>query len=112
MTRIGKLEFCEHYVFSKQYKVSFGTCVHKNKDTLDYIYSDVWGPLKGGASYLLTLIDDYFRKVWVYPLKYKSNVFATCKQWKAMLEKQIGKKVKHLRTDNRMEFYSTEFDQF
>jgi len=29
-----------------------------------------------------------------------------------MIEKQIGKKVKHLRTDNRMEFCSTEFDQF
>ena len=29
-----------------------------------------------------------------------------------MIEKQIGKKVKHLRTDSRMEFCSMEFDQF
>jgi len=29
-----------------------------------------------------------------------------------MIEKQIGKKVKRLRTDNGMEFCSTEFDQF
>ena len=29
-----------------------------------------------------------------------------------MIEKQIGKKVKCLRTDNGMEFYSMEFNQF
>jgi len=90
--KIGKFDFYEHCVFGKQHRVSFGTGVHKTKDTLDYIYSDVWGPsqvaLKGEASYLLTLIDDYCRKVWVYPLKHKSNVFATFKQWKAMIEKQ------------------------
>jgi len=63
----GKLDFCEHCVFGKQHRVSFGTSVHKTKDTLDYIHSDVWSPSqvpsKGGASYLLILIDDYSRKV-------------------------------------------------
>ena len=38
-------------------------------------------------------------------------MFATFKQWKVMIEKQIGKKVKRLRTDNGMEFCSMEFDQ-
>ena len=54
-------------VFLASSTVSFGTGVHRTKDTLDYIHSDVWGPSqvpsKGGASYLLTLIDDYSRKV-------------------------------------------------
>ena len=57
--KTGKLDFCEYYIFDKQHRVSFGTGVHRTKDTLDYIHSDVWGPsqvpLKGGASYLLTL---------------------------------------------------------
>ena len=39
----------------------------------------------------------------MYPLKHKSDVFAAFKQWKAMIEKQTGKKVKRLRTDNGME---------
>ena len=47
----------------------------------------------------------------MYPLKHKSDVFATFKQ-KVMIEKQTGKKVKRLRTDNGMEFCSMEFDQF
>ena len=48
----------------------------------------------------------------MYPLKYKSDVFATFKQWKVMIEKQTGKKVKRFRIDNGMEFCSMEFDQF
>ena len=62
-----KLDFCEHCVFGKQHRVSFGTSIHRTKDTLDNIHLDVWGPSqvpsRGGASYLLTLIDDYSRKV-------------------------------------------------
>ena len=83
-----KLDFCEYCAFDKHHRVSFGTSIHRTKDTLDYIYSDVWRPFqdpsKGEASYLLTLINDYFRKVWVYSLKHKSDVFANFKQWKVM----------------------------
>ncbi|ONK68536.1 uncharacterized protein A4U43_C05F12960 [Asparagus officinalis] len=104
--KTSKLDFYEHCVFGKHHRVSFSTGVRRTKGTLDYIHSDIWGPFqvpsKGGARFLLTLIDDYSRKVWVYPLKHKSDVFATFKQWKVMIEKQRGKKVKNLRTDNGM----------
>jgi len=39
--KTGKLDFCEHCVFGKQHKVSFGTGTHRTKNTLDYIHSDV-----------------------------------------------------------------------
>lgn len=69
----GSMDFCEHCVFGKQKRVSFGTAVHRTKGTLDYIHSDLWGPSrmvsKGGSRYLLTFIDDFSRKVWVYFLK-------------------------------------------
>jgi len=48
----------------------------------------------------------------VYLLKHKIDVFTTFKQWKAMIKKQIEKKVKRLTTDNGIEFYFMEFDQF
>lgn len=74
------MDFCEHCVFGKQKRVSFKSpAVHKTKGTLDYIHSDLWGPSrvpsKGGARYMLTFIDDFSRKVWVYFLKQKSDVF-------------------------------------
>ena len=112
----GKLDFCEHCVYGKQCRVKFSTAVHRTKGTVDYIHSNLLGPSpvvsKGGAQYLLTFIDDYSRKVWVYFLKRKSDVFVTFKQWKALIEKQTGKKIKRLRTDNGLEFCSGEFNEF
>ncbi|GKV46880.1 hypothetical protein SLEP1_g53841 [Rubroshorea leprosula] len=84
--------------------------VHRTQGTVDYIHSDLWGPLlvasKGGAVYMLTFIDDYSKKVWVYKLKSKSDVFLTFKQWKTLIEKQSGKQIKCLRTENGLEYCS------
>ena len=64
----------------------------------------------GGTTYLLTIIDDLSRKVWVFYLKQKSDVFATFKDWKTMIEKQTWRKVKCLCTNNGLEFCSDEFN--
>jgi hypothetical protein len=62
---------------------------------VDFIYSYLWGlshdPSKGGARYFVMFIDDYSRKVWVYFLMKKSDVFVTFKQWKALIENHNGK---------------------
>ncbi|KAL5768311.1 hypothetical protein ACOSQ2_015094 [Xanthoceras sorbifolium] len=112
----GKMDFCEHCVFGKQKRLSFSTGIHRTKGTLDYIHSDLWGPSpvpsKGGARYLLTFIDDFSRKVWVFFLKNKNDVFDTFKSWKTLIEKQTGKQIKRLRTDNGLEFCSGDFNRF
>lgn len=69
-------------------------------------------PSKDGARYMLTFIDDFLRKVWLYFLKHKNDVYLTFKQWKVLIEKQTGKQIKRLRTDNGMEFCEGEFDEF
>ncbi|KAF3638656.1 hypothetical protein FXO37_24275 [Capsicum annuum] len=84
---IGKIEFYKHCVFGKQKRVSFKSpAVHRTRGTLDYIYSDLWGPFctppKGGARHMLTFINDYSRKV------------------------------KRIRTDNNLEFCNDEFNEF
>ena len=61
---------------------------------------------------MLTIIDDYSRKLWVFFLKNKSDVFATFKDWKILIEKQTGRQVKRLRTDNGLEFCSDAFNSF
>ncbi|GAV58760.1 gag_pre-integrs domain-containing protein [Cephalotus follicularis] len=82
---VGKLDFCEHCIYGKQKRVNFSTGIHGTNGTFDYIHSYLWGPSGvpskgGGARYMLTFIDDFFMKVWVYFLKYKINVFVTFKQ--------------------------------
>src|SRR5438132_539166 len=96
--------------------VKFNTSVHTTEGILDYVHSDLWGPSSkpsiNGARYMLTIIDEYSRKVWPYFLKYKSEAFSAFKEWKIMVEKQTEKKVKKLRTDNRMEFCSDQFNSY
>ena len=88
--RSCKLDFCKYCVVGKQYRVRFKTATHNTKGKLDYVHSDIWGPIKvaskGGAQYFISFIDDYSKKVWVYFLKNRSDAFATFKKWKAEVE--------------------------
>jgi len=114
--KVGKLDFCEHCVYGKQTRVKFSAAIHKTKGIVDYIHSDLWGPVpvpsKGGARYLFTFIDDFSRKVWVYFLKNKNDVFSNFKKWNALIENQTNKKIKRLRTDNGLEFFEGQFNEF
>ena len=59
---------------------------------------------------MLTIIDDFSRKVCVFFLKQKGDVFSTFKDWKIMIKKQTWRRVKCLRTDNGLEFCFDEFN--
>ncbi|CAL8118972.1 unnamed protein product [Prunus armeniaca] len=100
-----KLDFCEYCVLGKQRKVSFTSSS-----------ADVWGPAptksNGGARYFVTFMDDFSRKVWVYFMKQKSEVFAKFKEWKTETENQTGRKIKYLRSDNGGEYTSNEFTNY
>ena len=80
------------------------------------MHTDVWGPAQvsslGGSKYYVTFIDDATRKTWVYCIQKKYDVFNTFKKWKALVENEIGKKLKCLRLDNGGEYCSKEFDSY
>ena len=99
------LEFCEDCVFGKQKKVTFSKVGRPPKsERLELVHTDVWGqtqvPSLGGSSYFVTFIDDATRKLWVYPMKHKSDVFDVFKKWKALVENETSLKLKCLRSDN------------
>ena len=50
--------------------------------------------------------------VWVYPLKYKDEVFDRFLEWKAQIEKSSGLKLKAIRTDNGGEYTSKKFESY
>ncbi|KAL4343704.1 hypothetical protein AHAS_Ahas11G0105000 [Arachis hypogaea] len=66
----------------------------------------------GGAKYLVSFIDDYSRRIWMYQIKKKSDVFAMFKEFKAKLELESGKKIKCLRTHNGGEYVNSDFLTF
>lgn len=92
------LDMCEDCILGKQKRVSFQTSGRTpKKERLELVHSDVWGPTTtssiGGKHYFVTFIDDHSRKVWVYFLKNKSEVFEAFKRWKAMVENETGLKI-------------------
>lgn len=66
----------------------------------------------GGENFFITFLDDCTRRVWIYILHKKSDVFSKFKIFKALVENQSGHKIKCLQTDNGREFFSLEFDSF
>ncbi|KAI3472951.1 hypothetical protein Pfo_029197 [Paulownia fortunei] len=111
--KVCKLDFCEHCVLGKQKRVKFGTAIHNIKSILDYVHSNVWAPSKtlslGGKHYFVTFIDDFSRRVWVYTMKTKDEVFGIFLRWKTQIENQTRRKIKVLRTDNGGEYTSDPF---
>ena len=83
---------------------------------LQLVHADICGPIKPVSNskkrYLISFIDDYSRKVWIYFLTEKSEAFTTFKNYKNLVEKETGAFICCLRTDRGREFTSLEFNAF
>lgn len=66
----------------------------------------------GGAKYYLAFEDDFSRKVFVYFLKTKCEVFERFKEFKALVETQLNRRIKVLRTDGGGEYVNKNMKQF
>ena len=64
-----------------------------------------------GNHYFLSFIDDYSRRYWVYTMKHKREVLDLFVEWKKNMEKNTGRKIKVLRSDNGGEYTSDPFLQ-
>ena len=91
-------------MYGKKNRVKFHSGATREKEILELIHSDVFGPIPVpsllGSLYYVTFIDDFSRNTWLYFLKNKSKFISKFKEFKALVENQIGKKIKVLRTGN------------
>jgi hypothetical protein len=79
------------------------------------IHLDVWTTKIesiGGCTYYVSFIDDHIRKVWVYFMKHKGEVFQHFFNFKTMVEKEKGVSIKCLRSDGRGEYFSNELSEY
>lgn len=78
-----RLNFCKTYILDKQYRAKFVTLIKRSTQVLDYIYLDIWrvAPITSqrGARYFNTFTNEFFRKIWIYFLKHKPEVFVKFK---------------------------------
>ncbi|CAI7821684.1 unnamed protein product [Closterium sp. NIES-53] len=109
---IGSCPTCLETKFTK-FPFSSGT--GPAKAPLALVYMDVVGPTRApslsGSRYILTIVDDHTRAVWVYPLKTKGEVAAAVlKEWMPRAQRESRHKVKVIRTDNGGEFIGADFE--
>lgn len=87
-----------------------------SKNILEIIHSDVCGPMHtsslSGAKYMVSFVDDFSRKIFIYFIKKKSDVFEKFKIFKATVERETGRKIKVFHSDNGGEYLNSEFSNF
>ena len=86
------------------------------KNVIELVHSDICGPINPsfnkGKRYLITFIDDYSRKTWVYFLQEKSKAFSAFKSFMECVENEIDEVIKTLHTNRGGEYYLKEFKGF
>jgi len=109
-------DFCEHCVYGKQNWVRFPSGASRTEGILQLVHSDVFGPISvpslGKSVYAVSFINEFSRNTWIYFLTKKSEVFDMFKEFKALVENQVEKRIKVLRKDNGEELCGNEFEEF
>ena len=100
----------------KKNRVSFASGATRAKGILELVHNDLFGPVHvpslGRSVYYVSFIDYFSRNAWIYFLQKKYEEFAKFKKFKALVENQLVKKIKVLRTNNGGEFCGNEFKDF
>ncbi|CAI7794954.1 unnamed protein product [Closterium sp. NIES-53] len=105
---------CETCLTSKFLRFPFHSAVGQSSDLVELVHVDLVGPMKvkgdGGALYSMTMVDDYTRLTWSFPLAKKSDAARVIiEEWLPMVERESGKRVKAIHSDRGGEFLGAEF---
>lgn len=106
---------CEVCAEGKHSRSSFPVNGSRASELLEVIHSDVCGPMStvslGGNKYYVSFIDDYSRMTKVYMIKNKSQVFDCFVKYKNLVENQLNRKIKKIRSDNGGEYCNAKFQR-
>ena len=105
---LGKNE-CESCIEGKVGKKSHRRLEEiRTKQTMELWYTDLISPIKpsthGNKNYILTVIDDFSRMVFIRLLNEKSEVAEKIKRFVTIKENQTEVKLKRIRSDNDGKF--------
>ncbi|GFY02293.1 copia protein [Trichonephila clavipes] len=105
-----------------RYHGSANSVVHQNQECtrskapLNLLHCDVWGPAnvigKRGEKYYLSVLDDYSRRMFIFPMCHKSDTYDILAKFIIRAERQLDLKVKAVRTDFGGEFIASILSDF
>lgn len=107
--------FCQTCNEGKMSRRPFKSSNTRATKLLELIHTDVCGPVTpsiGGAKYFVTFIDDFSKKVNIFAIKNKSDVFQKFVDYKNSVEKCLEKNIKIVRSDGGGEYIGKKFEQY
>jgi len=88
----------------------------KCEEVLHTIHSDICGPMATegcmGERYFTTFIDERSGRIAISLLRHKSEVFERFREYQAKVERETGKRIKHLRSDGGGEYTGHGFRNY
>ncbi|UYV71408.1 hypothetical protein LAZ67_8003037 [Cordylochernes scorpioides] len=116
-TQSQNMDTCQVCIQAKHPRTPFKPVLYpQSTRPLDLIHIDLIGPIQeesiGGAKYVLTLVDDFSRKIFVEFLSSKLETFDIIRSFIEEIEKEKEIKVKQLRSDNGKEFTNNQMTQY
>ena len=104
------LNFCSACQFGKSHLLHFDSVATKTTEPLQLLYADLWGPSHVTStqdySYYLSILDDFSRFTWIFPLAAKSDALQVFQTFKSFIEKFLNRNIKTVQTNWGCEFRS------
>ena len=111
-----QLDQCKGCTMGKFVKTTFHEKEKRALVTLERIHTDVCGPFLVASTtkhrYYVIFVDNYSCRCWIFFMQKKSETFSKFCEFKALVEKESGKQVKALQSNNGGEYISGEFKDF
>ena len=111
----GWQDFCPGCIEGKIHCTPFHISNSMTANKLHCVHSDLAGlfPLSiHGCKYFVVFFDEFLKKLWVYFLVRKSEMFTKFREWKAMVELQSGHTLQEFQSDNGGEYISHDFRDY
>ncbi|KAL4291090.1 hypothetical protein GQ457_14G002100 [Hibiscus cannabinus] len=107
---------CQGCQFGKSHRLPFMKSSNRKTSMLELIHTDLMGPTKipsfSGYRYAMVLVDDFSRYTWIKFLKEKSEALTKFAEFRNVVEKEFGMKIKCIRNENGGEYMSDDFFQY
>uniref|UniRef100_A0A8R7TNZ4 Integrase catalytic domain-containing protein n=1 Tax=Triticum urartu TaxID=4572 RepID=A0A8R7TNZ4_TRIUA len=93
---------CEACQCAKSHQLPYPKSTSVSHAPLQLIFTDVWGHARdsfGRKKYYVSFIDDYSKFIWIYFLKYKSEVFSIFQEFQKLVERHFDRKIISVQSD-------------
>jgi hypothetical protein len=103
MGTLAQLDQCKGCTMGKYVKSTFHEKENRALVIMEIVHIDMCGPFSVASTtkhkYYVIFFDEFSRKCWIFFMQKKDQTFSNFFEFKALVEKVLGKQVKYL-SDN------------